>query len=97
MQRFEPHGHDHSGYWGEPDSSIDWCERNYVVTPYIAEFYNTLSNIVLLVVGLFGLWRCFVMDLELRFYAMSFCTIVVGFGSAAFHGTLHYHWQLMDE
>ena len=29
--RFEDHGHDHTGYWGTPDSSIDWCERNYVV------------------------------------------------------------------
>ena len=67
------------------------------VTPYVAEFYNTISNIILLAVGLFGLRRCWTLDLEARFYAMSFCTLVVGFGSAAFHGTLRYHWQLMDE
>jgi hypothetical protein len=118
--RFEDHGHDHTGYWGTPDSSIDWCERNYVVrqlvlqggrwqcqvrhrggvpqvTPYVAEFYNTISNVILLAVGLFGLRRCWTLGLEARFYAMSFCTLVVGFGSAAFHGTLRYHWQLMDE
>lgn len=25
------------GYWGEPTSTIDWCERNYEVSFYIAE------------------------------------------------------------
>lgn len=23
------------GYWGKPTSLIDWCEENYVVSPYI--------------------------------------------------------------
>ena len=25
------------GYWGPVTASIDWCETNYQVTPYIAE------------------------------------------------------------
>ena len=33
------------GFWGPVDSSIDWCEPNYAVTNYIAEFFNTLSSI----------------------------------------------------
>lgn len=39
------------GFWGPVTSSIDWCERNYTVTPYIAEFGNTLTNIGFVVLG----------------------------------------------
>ena len=26
------------GYWGEPTATIDWCEANYEVSYYVAEF-----------------------------------------------------------
>lgn len=29
---------DKEGYWGKPTATLDWCEENYAVTPYIAEF-----------------------------------------------------------
>nr|XP_004610962.1 unnamed protein product [Sorex araneus] len=29
---------DREGYWGPPTSTLEWCEENYAVTPYIAEF-----------------------------------------------------------
>lgn len=29
---------DRKGYWGPTTSTLDWCEENYVVTLYVAEF-----------------------------------------------------------
>jgi len=26
------------GFWGKPSATIDWCEANYEVTYFIAEF-----------------------------------------------------------
>lgn len=31
------------GFWGEATSTLDWCEENYVVTRYIAEFCEYIS------------------------------------------------------
>ena len=39
-------------YWGKPDSTISFCEDKYNVLPYVAEYYNTMSAISYLIVGL---------------------------------------------
>ena len=45
-----------SGYWGERTATIDWCEANYEVTHYIAEFWNTVSNLVMIVFPMYSLY-----------------------------------------
>jgi dihydroceramidase len=83
------------GLLGGP-ASIDWCEPNYVVSPYVAEFANTWSSLFMCATALFALvwkWR---QGRELRFLWIEGCVIVIGLGSALFHGTLTFYGQLAD-
>lgn len=93
--RFEPlNGHDQVGYWGAGTSTIDWCERNYVVTYYAAEFFNSLSSLWIIVYAIMGMissWQ----DLQQRCFFL--LLMMAGAGSLAFHGTLRYVGQLADE
>lgn len=36
-------------------STLDWCEENYVWHPLVAEFWNTVSSLAFVAMGLFGL------------------------------------------
>ena len=85
---------DPSGFWGVPTATIDWCEQNYAVTPFIAEFWNTLSSLTMVVAGLIGLsTRRFSREIRLAFALL----VLVGLGSIAFHGTLRFELQMLDE
>lgn len=88
---------EHGGFWGHITSTLDWCEQNYAVTSYIAEFWNSTTNAVIFGLGLFGSWNAWRIGAPRRIVAAYLCLSVVGFGSALFHGTLLYHYQLLDE
>jgi len=96
MHRFEPTGNDLEGFW-TPTSSIDWCERNYIVSWYIAEFWNTLSSLIIILCGAMDLYHTLKMKSELRFQLYALSVIMVGIGTVAFHGSLTYIGQLGDE
>uniref|UniRef100_A0A7S1Q837 Alkaline ceramidase n=1 Tax=Neobodo designis TaxID=312471 RepID=A0A7S1Q837_NEODS len=85
------------GYWGPRTAGIDWCERNYQITPYIAEFWNTTSNWVMIAMALWGLRQCRTYSLEPRFYVGFLTVVIIGIGSTAFHMTLSYVGQQGDE
>ena len=85
-------------FWGPVDANIQWCEEDYAVSPYIAEFWNTLSSLYLVVLGIFGI----IMvrrkaSTELRFVFCWSSLMVVGIGSTLFHATMRYHAQVLDE
>ncbi|CAF1291155.1 unnamed protein product [Adineta ricciae] len=85
------------GYWSPSTSSIDWCERNYVVTQYIAEFWNCISSFSMCILGAILFVRGLYNKLETRFLLSSLGFAFVGLGSAYFHGTLTHLGQMFDE
>jgi len=88
---------DLAGHWGEVTANIEWCERNYEVTYYIAEFWNTLSSLAVCIAGTAHLYIFRKYTTELRFKVMAWSFVVIGLGSAAFHCTLRKGEQLLDE
>lgn len=85
------------GYWGPPTSTVDWCETNYAISYYIAEFFNSTSNLITISCGLFLCAFAIKNKLEFRFALASLALSLVGLGSLAFHGTLLIEAQMLDE
>ncbi|KAL1933829.1 hypothetical protein VTP01DRAFT_7919 [Rhizomucor pusillus] len=83
-------------YWGAVSSSVDWCEENYTHSKYIAEFWNTVSSLAMMVIGIAGL----ILHTQPLGWRLSFgylLIVVVGIGSVLFHATLQYRYQMWDE
>lgn len=85
------------GFWSPSTSSIDWCERNYAVNFYFAEFWNCLSSLLMCVFAFALFVRAISFRLESRFLLMNISFGLVGLGSAYFHGTLTHVGQMADE
>ena len=89
-------GDSNQGYWGEKTANTNWCESDYVVTEYVAEFFNSLSSWFIVGNGVFGCiaHRQFI---EPKFLLCFVLLCVVGVGSCAFHATLWSSMQSLDE
>jgi len=85
------------GYWGERTSAVDWCESNYTWSYYIAEFFNTITSLPAAFLALYGVYLSYKYGYEKRMVVVNLLVALVGIGSAAFHGTLLYTGQIMDE
>jgi dihydroceramidase len=85
------------GYWGEATSTMDWCEINYEVSYYIAEFWNTISSMFIAWIGVIALVSLSRYTSRITDYLLATGIIVIGLGSAAFHATLTYQSQMWDE
>ncbi|CAH1245374.1 ACER3 [Branchiostoma lanceolatum] len=88
---------DYPGVWGKATATIDWCEENYVVTEYVAEFWNTISNLAMIIPPILAGIKAYQEKLETRFVVSFLSILVVGIGSWCFHMTLLYEMQLFDE
>ena len=92
--------HNTTGYWGPSNAIHQFCEPHYDVTDYIAEFYNCVSSLIFTLCALYVLCsepKLRSMKDEPYVFFAFVCLAIIGLGSAAFHGTMRYHMQLLDE
>jgi dihydroceramidase len=85
-----------TSFWGPPTATVDWCEANYAHTPYVAELFNTASSLAMVTAGIVGL-IAYRRTFNARHLAAFLLLALVGVGSVAFHGTLRFELQMMDE
>ncbi|KAJ5750669.1 alkaline phytoceramidase [Penicillium manginii] len=84
-------------FWGPPTSYLNFCEEDYVITRFVAEFINTFSSCVYICYGIYGLVQLRQKP-QAAFRSISYFGLIgVGVCSAGYHMTLKYHTQMSDE
>ncbi|KAL2455537.1 Alkaline phytoceramidase (aPHC) [Abeliophyllum distichum] len=86
-----------SSFWGPVTSTHEWCEPNYVYSSYIAEFFNTISNVPGIILALIGLVISLSQRFEKRFSVLHISNMILAIGSMLYHSTLQQLQQQGDE
>ncbi|KAI3945965.1 hypothetical protein C5167_009480 [Papaver somniferum] len=86
-----------SSFWGPVTSTTEWCEKNYVYSSYVAEFFNTVSNVPCILLAFFGLINALSQRFEKRFSVLHISNMILAIGSGLFHATLQHVQQQSDE
>ncbi|KAJ6087470.1 hypothetical protein N7467_006384 [Penicillium canescens] len=85
-------------FWGTQTSYLNFCEEDYVVTRFVAEFINTLSSFVFIIYGIYGLRKLAQKQQSGGLRSISYYGLIgVGVCSGGYHMTLKYHTQMLDE
>eukprot|EP01080_Neovahlkampfia_damariscottae_P010229 gene10229-2649_t len=87
-----------TGYWSPSTSSVDWCEANYLHTPYVAETVNTFTAFFYVFAAYINYQQIKSVKIApMRFYILNLVFLAVALGTILFHGTLKRAAQLFDE
>lgn len=80
-------------------ASLKWCENKYMISPFIAEFWNTITGLFLCLSSFLFYKNNKKLTGKLNSYLFQAnnTLFIVGIGTMFFHGTLLYIFQLFDE
>ncbi|KAF3763596.1 hypothetical protein M406DRAFT_49171 [Cryphonectria parasitica EP155] len=85
------------GYWGPPSSTANFCEEDYAITKYIAEFFNTFTNLAYVYYAFKISHRDARKGILGGMDTMALSLLFIGIFSFLFHATLHRETQFLDE
>ncbi|KAK6849562.1 hypothetical protein PG995_013395 [Apiospora arundinis] len=86
------------GAWSPPTSTANFCEEDYIVTRYIAEFMNSMTNLPYVYFALRYMYGPGSQGLfKPRTDFMSVSLLVLGICSFLFHASLRHSMQYADE
>jgi len=83
------------GFWGPVTAKMDWCERNYSVSFYVAEFWNALTGIFYVLAAARGIRQARKVNAETRraMRMLNFCR-----KSACYRQSFPlFHWECLIE
>ncbi|KAL8172246.1 hypothetical protein V2J09_024050 [Rumex salicifolius] len=86
-----------SSFWGPVTSTTECCESNYVYSSYVAEFFNTISNVPVIILALIGLINALRQRFEKRFSILHISNMALAIGSMIYHATLQRVLQSSDD
>ena len=78
-------------------ATVDFCEANYAVLPFVAEFHGTWSALAMTVLGVAGAHYAGAHGLARRYVLLWHSLTAVGVGTMYLHSTLAYFGQACDE
>jgi len=87
------------GYWGVPGTDVleGWCEKDYAVSFYVAEFHNAYSNLLVVFVGVSSFYLYRRHRLPKRIANLAVCVILVGISGFVLHVSLRKECNLFNK
>nr|XP_028569853.1 alkaline ceramidase 1 [Podarcis muralis] len=80
-------------------AEVDWCEENFAQSEYIAEYYNTISNVGFFILPpiMMFLNPQYIQYRPVPIPGLTIMSTLIGLFSGYFHMTLSYAGQMLDE
>jgi len=88
---------EYNRFLSRQSSPIDWCEKNYEYNNYIAELFNTISNIPMILGGILSAYNAYRQGMSPKMIILFSMFTAIGLSSTWFHATLSFGGQLADE